>query len=45
MFAKRKQFAPCNTLLRIYQSLILTHIDISYGLTAMGLVGKSFLNV
>lgn len=43
MFAKRKQFAPCNTLLRIYQSLILTRMDISYGLTAMGLVDKSFL--
>ena len=36
IFLKRDvcQFAPCNTLLRIYQSLILPHRHISYGLTA-----------
>ena len=36
-----RHFVPRNTLLRIYQSLILPYI--SYGLTAWGLASKSYL--
>ena len=41
IIAKLRHFVPRNTLLRIYQSLILPYI--SYGLTAWGLASKSYL--
>ena len=41
IFAKLRNFVPRNTLLRIYQSLILPYI--SYVLAAWGLAGKSYL--
>ena len=41
IIAKLKHFVPRNTLLCIYQSLILPYI--SYGLTAWGLASKSYL--
>ena len=41
IIAKRQHFVPQNTLLRIYQSLILPYI--SYRLTAWGLASVSYL--
>ena len=41
IIAKLRHFVPRNTLLRIYQSLILPYI--SYGLAAWGLASKSYL--
>ena len=41
IIAKLRHFVPRNTLLRIYQSLILPYI--SYGLTAWGLASKSYM--
>ena len=41
IIAKFRHFVPRNTLLRIYQSLILPYI--SYGLAAWGLASKSYL--
>ena len=41
IIAKLGHFVPPNTLLHIYQSLILLYI--SYGLTAWGLASKSYL--
>ena len=41
IIAKLRHFVPRNTLLRIYQSLILPNI--SYGLAAWGLASKSYL--
>ena len=41
IIAKLRHFVPRNTLLRIYQSLILPYI--SYGLTAWGLASKTYL--
>ena len=41
IIAKLRHFVPRNSLLRIYQSLILPYI--SYGLTAWGLARKSYL--
>ena len=41
IIAKFRHFVPRNTLLRIYESLILPYI--SYGLTAWGLASKCYL--
>ena len=41
IIAKLRHFVPRNSLLRIYQSLILPYL--SYGLTAWGLASKSYL--
>jgi len=41
LIAKLRHFVQRNTLLRIYQSLILPYL--SYGLTAWGLASKSYL--
>ena len=41
LIAKLRHFVPCNTLLRIYQSLTLPYI--SYGLTVWRLASKSSL--
>ena len=41
IIVKFRHYVPRNTLLRIYQSLILPYI--SYGLTAWGLASKSYL--